>query len=436
MIYLGDRQAVYMYNMYMRTGNLLSMILDIGEALIENGAEVWRTDEMLNDLCEAYCLKYYDIFVVSNNIQATVKTWDGRIYTQTRNVHGRSYDLEKLDRLVKLAEDICTKPTGIDNTRRRLDEILNSPGIPASRRLLASMLAVASFTFFYDGDVIDALVGAAAAVVISLICGTIGKTIKNPLSLNALTSFAMTVVVLAAALAGIAHHSGPIVSSAVLLLVSGLGITNGISEMLHGNVMSGITESVIAINGASGIAVGVLMTYFLFSSILMNLSPNQSVTASPAVMVISCTIGCIGFALMFGVKGRIVIYSAFGAFLAYCAYMLVEHFTVYEYFIATLAGAAVVAFYANAVSRHTGIPAVTFLITSIFPLIPGATMIQTMAALVWWDMYAFREKGTALLLICIAISLGYIMVETVYKIDQYFRIKIYQMRSKNGGSSK
>ena len=63
-------------------------------------------------------------------------------------------------------------------------------------------------------------------------------------------------------------------------------------------------------------------------------------------------------------------------------------------------------------------------------------MIQTMAALVWWDTDAFGEKGTALLLICIAIALGYIMVETVYKIDQYIRIKIYQKRSKNGGASK
>jgi len=40
-----------------KAGNLLGTILDLGEELLKAGAEVWRVEEILGEVFEAYCFK-------------------------------------------------------------------------------------------------------------------------------------------------------------------------------------------------------------------------------------------------------------------------------------------------------------------------------------------------------------------------------------------
>ena len=126
-------------------GNLLSAILDLGKAMITCGGEVWRVEETLGMMFDTYCFKEYDIIVMSNGIHATAKTWDGRIYTQVRQLEGTSYDLDKLERLFSLANEIEEKPLGVDHLKERLYEILESPGIPLWRGLIGSIIAACGF---------------------------------------------------------------------------------------------------------------------------------------------------------------------------------------------------------------------------------------------------------------------------------------------------
>ena len=70
----------------MQSDELLSVILDLGRAMIVNGAEVWRVEEILNGICDAYSFREQDILVLGNSLQATVQTGDGQIITQIRRI--------------------------------------------------------------------------------------------------------------------------------------------------------------------------------------------------------------------------------------------------------------------------------------------------------------------------------------------------------------
>lgn len=67
---------------------VLKGILDLGEAMINSGAEIGRVEDSLYRLCDAYGFKKRNCWVISSNIQATVETPNGETLTQIRHVPG------------------------------------------------------------------------------------------------------------------------------------------------------------------------------------------------------------------------------------------------------------------------------------------------------------------------------------------------------------
>lgn len=237
-------------------GSLLSAILDLGKAMITCGGEIWRVEETLGMMLETYCFKEYDILVMSNGLHATAKTWDGRIYTQVRQLEGTSYDLDKLERLFSLANEIEEKPLGVDHLKERLYEILESPGIPLWRGLIGSIIAACGFCVFYGGDLNDVIVAAFTALIVYTLGKHSMKLLHNILTSNTVSAFAMELIILLMVQTGVAHHPGPITIATMLLLISGLGFTSGFKDLIHGDVLSGIIDSTYSILGATGIAIG------------------------------------------------------------------------------------------------------------------------------------------------------------------------------------
>lgn len=141
---------------------------------------------------------------------------------------------------------------------------------------------------------------------------------------------------------------------------------------------------------------------------------NPSIPAE----LISCTIGCTGFTLMFGVRGRQVFYCALGSFFTWVVYLCVFH-VLPNSFAATLIGAMFVALYAIFMSRFHKAPATIFTSTCAFPLYPGSQLYYSMYGLVNGNKQLAEKQLGALVTTCIAIVLGYIVVDTLVR---YIRI--------------
>ena len=112
------------------TGNLLGTILDLGREMMVTGAEVWRVEDMLEKLFDAYCFKDWEVWVVSSCLAATVYTWDDREYTQIRIIKGRNYDLDKLERehqrrllAIRRQVEDASAPVGELNAQQRRDAL-------------------------------------------------------------------------------------------------------------------------------------------------------------------------------------------------------------------------------------------------------------------------------------------------------------------------
>jgi uncharacterized membrane protein YjjP (DUF1212 family) len=155
---------------------ILKVILDIGEGMINSGAEIGRVEDSMYRLCRSYGFIKVNCWVISSNIQATVETPEGDIFTQIRHVPGGEMNFDRLDYLNNLSRKVCVDTPDAPELRRRLDEVLARPAQPKWMHYLAGVLGGTGFAVFFNCDLADSIV----AVLASLIIVTLGDYPVNP----------------------------------------------------------------------------------------------------------------------------------------------------------------------------------------------------------------------------------------------------------------
>ncbi len=247
---------------------ILKGILDIGEAMINSGAEIGRVEDSMYRLCRSYGFVRTNCWVISSNIQATVETPEGDIFTQIRHVPGGEMNFDRLDYLNNLSRKACATTPDAPELRAMLDEVLNRPAQPRWMHYLAGVLGGTGFAVFFNCDVLDSVVAVLASLIIIALGEVLEKHENNPLIYNAIISFVVEVFILVSVHFGFGHHHSNITLGVVMLLISGIGFTNGIRDVLHRDTLSGIINISTSVLGATGIAIGIALPILLMKGVL------------------------------------------------------------------------------------------------------------------------------------------------------------------------
>ena len=392
----------------MNEGKMLGLILDIGSAMIQSGAETHRVEDSLYRLCASYGFSACNIWVVPSNIQATVTTRAGECLTQIRHIRSTGVDFDRLDRLNNLSREICRETPDDVRLSERLGAAMN--GVPQRSWMtyLAGALAGAGFGVFFNCDVMDAAAAACTSLLVTFLVRRLGRRENNPLILNFIVSMIAELFIILCVTCGLGHHMGYVTVGVVMLLISALGATNGLRDLVHLDTLSGVMNITASLTGAIGIALGIALPLMLCRACgeneIMILNPNT------VTQLASCTLGCVGFALWFNVKGKKVAFCGLGALLTWAIYLVSLRFGS-EAFAATLFASIGCGFYAQLMARLNKAPATIFMTVSVFPLIPGAALYYMMYGFVMKDMALGLAKGAELLLACFGIVLGFMVVE-------------------------
>ena len=247
---------------------ILKVILDIGEQMINSGAEITRVEDSLYRLCRSYGFTKVNCWVISSNIQATVETPDGDIFTQIRHVPGGEMNFDRLDYLNALSRKVCRQTPDAPELRSRLDEVLARPVQPKWVHYLAGVLGGTGFAIFFNCNLADSIVAMIASLMIVALGDALGKIETNPLIFNAIISFIVEIFILLSVKLGLGDHAGNITVGVVMLLISGIGFTNGIINLLHRDTLSGIINISKALLGATGIAIGIALPILIMKGVM------------------------------------------------------------------------------------------------------------------------------------------------------------------------
>ena len=386
---------------------LVQGILNIGEAMLQCGAEIFRVEDSLYRMYKSYGFMTYDVYVIPSNIQVTVETPEGEIITQIRHIESTGADYDKLNYLNAMSRYVCSHNPDEKELARRFKKVMARPDQSELITGLAQITGGTAFAVFFGCDLQDAVVALIVCLMIVLVGGWLSRREGNPMIYNLILAFLSEVVIVTAVRSGLGHHPDRIMIGIVMLLISGLSTTNGIRDLLQKDFISGSINIMNSMLGASGIAFGTAIPMILFGGVEAEgfiLTPNL------IVQLISCTAACVGFALWFKIRGMQVVYCGIGAFFTWLIYALVYEARPSN-FLATTIAATFVAFYAFIMSRINKAPSTIFLTASVFPLIPGPNLYYVMYACVSGNMHMLLEQTITLFATCVAIAFGFNFVD-------------------------
>lgn len=391
----------------MNYNKIVQNILDVGEALLKSGAENFRLEDSLYRMCRSYGFKRYDVYAVPSNIQITVETQEGEFITQIRQIESTDIDFERLDYLNNLSRYVCANTPDEEEFHERYMEVMQRKGPHPAVKYFAGIMGGAGFAVFFGCGFADALVAVLVSFMIVAVGGWLGKHESNLLIYNMILAFLSEIVILISARAGVGIYPDRIMIGIVMLLISGLGVTNGIREILQRDFISGALNIMNAMLGAAGIAFGIALAILMLDGMS---SEGFILNNNMPIQLISCTIACIGFAMWFKIRGWQVVYSGIGAFFTWAIYLAVFEVRPSN-FLATLVASVFVASYAFVMSRVNKAPSTIFLTASVFPLIPGPNLYYMMYGCVSKDVNLALSEMLVLFTTCLAIAFGFIIVD-------------------------
>ena len=237
----------------------------MGEALLRNGAEIFRVQETMERVAHAYHVEEYDVYVLSNAIFANAVENGEHIESKLKFVPGSTVHLGRVDAINQLSREIVAGKHTVSEAYAKLREITVLPYTRPLMLILSCGIGSACFSYLFGGTALD----AAAA----LLCGFVLQIFLNLLDRHKASKFisnlaSSALVALCAVLlysVGLGHDLDKIIIGSIIRLVPGIALTTSIRDFLGGDYLSGTIRMIDAflIGGCIAIGVGVVVMLYM-----------------------------------------------------------------------------------------------------------------------------------------------------------------------------
>ena len=110
-----------------RSESAAGLSFKMGEALLRNGAEIFRVQETMERVARAYDIEEYDVYVLSNAIFANAVENGEKIDTKLKFVPGSTIHFGRIVGINQLSREIVAGKVSVEEAYARLHEIVSIP---------------------------------------------------------------------------------------------------------------------------------------------------------------------------------------------------------------------------------------------------------------------------------------------------------------------
>jgi uncharacterized membrane protein YjjP (DUF1212 family) len=237
----------------------LDVALYAGELLLRNGAETWRVEDTVVRLLSHCGAKESDVIATVTGI--SVSAGDGTHWlTRVRRVRPGGINLARIDAVNALSRRAVEEQLTPAAVRRALHAIeLEAPLYNTISQMASGLVTAAGFTFLFGGTWREMLACLPGALVITIL-GYLLPRLKLPsLAVTGVAAFGGVLLSIPVGRWLDTGRIDVVILSTVVLLVPGATIVSAISDLLGGQLLSGLARGAAAILTASAIAAGVII---------------------------------------------------------------------------------------------------------------------------------------------------------------------------------
>lgn len=237
----------------------MDIALDIGVRMLETGAEINRAEESVSRICEAFGATKVEVYAVNYLIIVTVSGEGYSGITQARRVRWHDRNLAKLAALNELSRSICSGKIQCDDIREKLEDIDDMKGIHLIQQMFIYALISFSFTVFFGGHILDALVSGFIGILVAPIDRLLSVLQMNRFIRLGLCSFFCGIVAMISLKLGLQVSVSEIGIGNIMIFIPGVIFTYAIQEILANNTMSGFSKMIEAIIISMMVAAGFVL---------------------------------------------------------------------------------------------------------------------------------------------------------------------------------
>ena len=236
---------------------LLHLVSEMGYCLMASGAEIYRVEESIHRLLQAYGVTQSEVFAIPNCIIVSLTAPNGEPLTQIRRVPSHGTDIYLLERYNDLCRTLCRQAPSFDDALGRLEQIRRTrPTYSQTVQMLCYFLACAMFSLFYGGSVWDAICSGICGVAIGL-CLLLASRLGANLFLKTVAASAVSALAaLVLVRLGVGRSPDLIIIGALMVLVPGIAITNAMRDIMAGDMVSGLSKGAEALLIGAAMALG------------------------------------------------------------------------------------------------------------------------------------------------------------------------------------
>ncbi len=406
----------------MEYSKLLDLASDLGYGLAMSGAETFRVEESITRVLAAYDIEA-EVFVIPNCMHISIEPVIGRPQTRMRRIGIHGNDLDAVEKFSNLSRRICYERPAPEIAAQWLRETReNMRHYPLPVYLLGCAVGSLGFSLLFGAGFVDCLLAGLCGLLAGGVIRWMEHLGANQFFSTVASAFPMALLGYLLNILFPSVRSDCVIIGALMNLVPGLLITNAMRDIIYGDTNSGINRTVQVLLIALAIALGAGAALGVISSVFhMPISPAPIVNSLP-VQCIGCLLGCFGFAIVFNVHGPGGLLCIFGGMLVWVVYALCLRLGTGE-FPAYFCAAVFAGLFSEVLARIRKYPAISYLVISIFPLIPGAGMYYTMEYAVQGNMEKFADKGTQTAAIAGTMALGILIISTVFRMWSMRKMK-------------
>lgn len=234
-----------------------------GRILLENGAEIRRTEDTMSRICSAGGACVTDAYATPGMLMISF-TWQGQMFHNMKRVTMAGTDLHKIEQVNALSRQLAEGQLSMDACYRSLCRIQEEPGTPPVRRCTGAWLAGAGFALVFGATLPEAIAAAFSALLCMAFLDTPGllSPVLRTLAGSALITLTGT---MAAQVWGL--RADPVILAALMILVPGMLFTTALQDCAAGDILSGQARFSMALLNAAAIALGNIGTLMLLEGL-------------------------------------------------------------------------------------------------------------------------------------------------------------------------
>ncbi len=393
---------------------LLDLAITLGHRLAMCGAETFRVEDSIVLVLKAYGIEA-EAFATTNYLSVSIKTEAGKPMTRMRRIGIHGNDLDGVERYSNLSRRLCAQTPDPKTAFEWLKETdASRPRYSVPAYFLGNFLGAAGFAIIFGATFIDCLLSGVCGLIVGAVGLLMDKFNPNQFFRIIIAAFLMAFGAYSMEGIGLAGNADTMIIGALMLLVPGLLFTNALRDIINGDTNSGMNRVIQVFLIAIAIALGTGAALRLTGNLFYDPGDVPVVNHSVLIQLLAAFAGCMGFSILFNIHGPGSMLCNLGGMITWGVYLLAFRLSGSDlagYFWATVFASS----YAEIMARVRKYPAISYLVVSIFPLIPGASVYYTMSDVVRGDMGSFASRGLHTIAIAGVIAVGILLASTSFR---------------------